>query len=306
MHRIAPASGSVELSTPEPREVCHWLAEQAVAALEDEALLTPKPGLVDRRGPGAHTDLNLDLLLRSARSLRPTFVALAGAAYGRRADQALRAELAAIGRAGEATMYQATAGVNTHRGALWALGLLVASGAMAHSAGSAGQIAARAGAIARYPDHRAPVEAAPSHGSRMRARYGVGGARGEAAAGFPHVIEAGLPALRRARARGVPEPSAWLDALLAIMADLEDTCLLYRGGRAALTLAHDGAREILAAGGVSTPRGYGALCRLDQALLACHASPGGSADLLAATLFLDRVERNADIADNADDTDSCL
>jgi triphosphoribosyl-dephospho-CoA synthase len=276
-----------------PRDVCHTLADLAVAALLDEALLTPKPGLVDRRGSGAHTDLSLDLMLRSARSLHPTFVALAGVARGRQIDQVLREDLATIGREGEAAMYCATAGVNTHRGALWALGLLVAAVALADSAGSATQIAARAGAIARYPDRRAPP-AAHSHGAAMRARHGVGGAPGEAAEGFPHVIEGGLPALRRARARGVPEPLAQLDALCAIMADLDDTCLLYRGGPAALALARDSAREILASGGVATRAGYAVLCRLDCALLACHASPGGSADLLAATLFLDRVEHSAD------------
>jgi triphosphoribosyl-dephospho-CoA synthase len=132
----------------------------------------------------------------------------------------------------------------------------------------------------------------------VRERYGVSGARGEAQRGFPHVITLGLPALRQARAQGVPEPYARLDALLAIMACLEDTCLLYRGGMTALDLARNGAHTIMTRGGTSTPSGHAALGRLDRALVACNASPGGSADLLAATLFLDRLERNTDATCN--------
>jgi triphosphoribosyl-dephospho-CoA synthase len=288
------------LFAPASVEDCIVLADLAVAVLQEEALLTPKPALVDARGPGAHTDLSLDLLLRSAQSLHGTFMALALAARGRRADQVLREDLAAIGREGEAAMLDATSGVNSHRGALWALGLLVASAAMGPPTEPAQRIAARAGAIARYSDRHAPILVAHSHGARVRERYGVSGASGEAQCGFPHVITLGLPALRHARTQGVPEPYARLDALLAIMASLEDTCLLYRGGMTALDLARNGAHAIITRGGTSTPSGYAALGRLDRALVARNASPGGSADLLAATLFLDRLERNADGADNAD------
>jgi triphosphoribosyl-dephospho-CoA synthase len=279
------------------------LADLAVGALQEEALLTPKPALVDARGPGAHTDLSLDLLLRSAQSLHGTFVALARAAQGRRADKALREDLAVIGREGEGAMLSATSGVNTHRGALWALGLLVASAAMGQPPDPIERIAARAGAIALQPDRHAPAPTRRSHGACVQGRYGVSGARGEAQRGFPHVITLGLPALRHARWQGVPKPCAQLDALLAIMASLEDTCLLYRGGMAALELARNGARAIITRGGMSTPSSCAALRRLDRALVACNASPGGSADLLAATLFLDRLERITDATDSADDAD---
>jgi triphosphoribosyl-dephospho-CoA synthase len=264
------------------------LADLAVTALIAEATLTPKPALVDSRGPGAHTDLNLALMLRSAHALHSTFVALACAASGQLPDQVLRERLAAIGREGEQIMLAATGGINTHRGAIWALGLLIAGAALTASEASAHVVAACAGEIARYPDRYAP--SVSSHGACMEERYGVQGARGEAQQGFPHVINVGLPALRGARMRGVPETLARLDALLAIMAHLDDTCLLYRGGYTARNAARYGAQAVLAAGGTSTPEGRAALLRLDKALLALNASPGGSADLLAATLFLDAYE----------------
>jgi len=272
---------------PAPALDAGWLADRAVAALVDEALLTPKPGLVDRRGSGAHADLDLDAMLRSARALHPTFAAIAARAAGERPGPALRADLAAVGREGERAMLAATGGSNAHRGAIWGLGLLVAGAAMDPSRPDPAAIAARAAAVARHPDRLAPDPR--SNGARACARYGVAGARGEAASGFPHVVAVGLPALRRARGRGAPEDGARLDALLAIMGSLEDTCLLHRGGRAALEATRLGARRALAEGGASSPRGRRELLRLDAALLALNASPGGSADCLAAVLFLDRL-----------------
>lgn len=265
------------------------LADLAAWALVEEAELTPKPGLVDRRGPGAHRDLDLEILRRSARALRPAFRAMAEAAQSRQPDQALREELAAIGRVGEVQMMAATGGSNAHRGAIWALGLLLAGTAIAGPAGSH-HIAATAAAIARWPDRFAPQ--ASSNGERVRQAHGAAGARGEAQTGFPHVVAVALPALRASRAAGATETEARLDALLAVMASLDDTCLLHRGGRPALEAAQAGARAVLAVGGTTTPAGRAALQALDADLLARWVSPGGSADLLAAALFLDRIDRS--------------
>jgi len=149
----------------------------------------------------------------------------------------------------------------------------------------AGEVADVAARIARLPDRFAPVM--PSNGSRVCETYGVPGARGEARAGFPHVISIGLPALRRAREQGASETHAQLDTLVAIMAHLPDTCLLHRGGLAALHAAQAGARAVIDAGGTSTIAGWDALLALDGDLLERWASPGGCADLLAACLFLD-------------------
>jgi triphosphoribosyl-dephospho-CoA synthase len=266
------------------------LAHYAVTALIDEAQLTPKPALVDRRGSGAHRDLDLDTMLRSARALEPTFAALARAARRRAEPSALlRAELAQIGRAGELDMLNATGGSNAHRGAIWIVGLLVASAALPMTTRRPNvlQISTRAAQIACFPDRfAAPSD---SHGERARQRYQVGGARREAQDGFPHVVDVGLPALLAARHRGVDENAARLDALLSIMATLDDTCLLHRAGLPGLHAGQHGAQRVLDAGGSSTPAGRDALAALEHDLLTLNASPGGAADLLAATLFLDML-----------------
>ena len=268
-----------------------WLADVAVQSLVDEAELTPKPALVDRRGCGAHRDLDLTIMRRSAHSLRPGFLAMAQAADADAPDSLLRETLGRLGREAEQAMLAVTHGSNTHRGAIWVIGLLVAA-TMRAPENSADAIAAAAARIARHPDRFAPVSL--SNGRRVCHRYGVRGARGEAEDGFPHVVAIALPALRDARRRGRSEEVARLDALLSVMSSLDDTCLLHRGGTEALTVAKQGASEIMAAGGCGSDAGRRRLAALDSALLVRNASPGGAADLLAAALFLDCIERDAE------------
>jgi triphosphoribosyl-dephospho-CoA synthase len=264
------------------------LSTLAVSALIEEAELTPKPALVDQRGNGAHHDLDLARVRRSAEVLQDGFAAIARAATGEQSSLRLREQIGRIGRDMERQMMAATDGSNAHRGAIWSLGLLVAAAARRRSDLSAASLAAEAAAFARLPDRFAPRPL--SNGERARLRFGAAGARGEAQAAFPHVIRIGLPTLLATRDRGAPEDRARLDALMAIMASLDDTCLLHRGGLAALEAAKAGARAVLAAGGTAAPAGRKRLHRLHGELMARWASPGGSADLLSVTLFLDRLE----------------
>jgi triphosphoribosyl-dephospho-CoA synthase len=267
------------------------LAELARQALVAEAELTPKPGLVDRRGSGPHTDLSLELMRLSASAIAPYFAAISTASCGSPFDCTLRAELASIGRAAESAMLRTTGGSNTHKGAIWILGLLIA--AASDGERRPRHLAENAGLLARLPDRAQPQLV--SHGDLVRSRFGAAGARGEAYANFPHVVSVGLPALRAARIHGRTESNSRLHALLSIMALLEDTCVLYRGGVSGLNTVKIGATRVLDAGGPGSATGDIELEHLDHKLLTLRLSPGGSADLLAATLFLDTVEqgRNA-------------
>lgn len=264
------------------------LADLAVQVLIDEADLSPKPGLVDRRGNGAHDDLHLGLMHASAHALWPTFKAMAEAAQSiGEVGQPLREALGQLGREGEIEMLRVTGGVNTHRGAIWALGLLTAA-AVLDSSAKAECIAMTAAGLARLDDPAAPHHP-DSHGARVCRTYGVLGAREQAQHGFPAVIDQGLPQLLASRCIGVGEQNAWLDALLAIMSELTDTCVLHRAGLDGLNRMQQGARAVLAAGGATSLAGRRQLRELDRDMLALNASPGGAADLLAATLFLDRL-----------------
>ena len=273
------------------------LAELARQALVAEVELTPKPGLVDRRGAGAHSDLSLDLMRQSAAAIAPYFEAMGDSAQSMPFDRGLRTEVAAIGRAAESAMLQVTNGSNAHKGAIWILGLLVTAASRGIDLNPAA-IAQDAAFLARLPDRAQPQLL--SHGEMVRARYGATGARGEAFAGFPHVLHVGLPTLRAERNRARTETNSRLWALLNIMARLEDTCVLYRGGAEGLAIVQKGASDALLAGGPGSVAGELAMLRLDQELLIRNISPGGAADLLAATLFLDALEQGQNaIEDNS-------
>jgi triphosphoribosyl-dephospho-CoA synthase len=269
-----------------------------VEALIDEVTLAPKPGLVDIRSRGAHHDLDWKLMCASALALQPTFVELARAGIETQPLLALRERIGAIGRVGEARMLDATGGVNTHRGAIWALGLLVTGAAHDLADLAPEAVAARAGSIARVQDRHAP-ELTGNKGEQACLDYNVGGARGQAQAGFPHVVDVALPELVRSRMRGDSETAARLNALLAVMASLDDTCVLARGGPDALAEMQDGARRVLEQGGAAALAGRRELKALDRRLVELHVSPGGAADLLAAALFLDRLQREAAHTSNA-------
>ncbi|MBK5353663.1 triphosphoribosyl-dephospho-CoA synthase [Pseudomonas sp. TH41] len=274
---------------PKTLTLAERLADLAVDALIDEADLSPKPALVDRRGNGAHTDLHLGLMHASALALWPAFKEMAEAAieFGE-VGVPLREAIGRIGREGEQDMLATTGGVNTHRGAIWALGLLVAAVALAPESAAASAITLRAARLALLDDRYAPRSL--SHGALVAQRYGARGAREEAQLGFPAVIQRALPQLKRSRAAGHGEQNARLDALLAVMTQLADTCVLYRAGEHGLQTMQLGAKAVLDAGGSASLAGRRRLHELDQQLIALNASPGGAADLLAACLFIDRVE----------------
>ena len=268
------------------------LADLAVDALIDEADLSPKPALVDRRGNGAHTDLHLGLMHASALSLWPAFKEMAEVAieFGD-VGLPLREALGRIGREGEQAMLATTNGVNTHRGAIWALGLLVAAAALESTNTKSSAVTLRAARLALLEDRYAPRPL--SHGAQVAQRYGARGAREEAQLGFPSVLQRALPQLQRSRASGHGEQNARLDALLAIMTQLADTCVLYRAGEEGLHTIQLGAQAVLDAGGSASLGGRRRLHELDEQLIALNASPGGAADLLAACLFIDRIESGA-------------
>ncbi len=258
----------------------------ASKALLEEAELTPKPGLVDQRGRGSHHDLSLPLFVISAHVLRPYFQRMAEESQRESVQAVLRTMLGRLGREAESEMLKATNGTNTHRGAIWSLGLLTAAAAMQLSP-DADLVCRAAGRIARLPDAfhctQQPVSQQPWR------THPTFGARSEAFNGFPHVLSIGLPALQRARAMGVPENLARVDALLAIMSTLPDTCILQRRGPFALSVVQREAKRVRDLGGCSTPAGSIELEALERTMLQLWVSPGGSADLLAATLFLDQL-----------------
>lgn len=254
------------------------IGRRAAEALRVEARLTPKPGLVDSNNPGAHTDMDLELMLLSADTLEPFFIELARS----QADAEL---VKTLGLRADAAMRQATGGVNTHQGAIYSLGLLCAAiGAGADEVETACIAAGNLAVQIVLLDSPNPILELLST-REAAAKLGFGGARAEAASGFSTVRTLGLPVLRRKLKAGWSEDDALLTSLLYLMTSNEDTNLVQRGGPEELNRVQIWANNLLYV--ELTPAELRrALLEADEDFIRRNLSPGGSADLLAVTWFL--------------------
>ncbi|NCB41612.1 MAG: citrate lyase holo-[acyl-carrier protein] synthase [Clostridia bacterium] len=246
------------------------LASLAVQALIKEAELSPKPGLVDSNNNGAHQDMDLDMFLRSAAVLRPYFVDCVR--LGAREDDCME-KLQEAGILAEYTMLKETGGVNTHKGAIFALGIYL--GALGGTLLRGGDVFGR---CRQLINKKLSINKTitTTHGAQVKQIYKVGGAMEEALLGFP-TAKKGAEALKESEGDA-------LYALLRIMENLEDTNLLYRGGLDALTYVKERASEILR---LSPEKRKNALFLMDQECMERNISPGGSADMLALALLMD-------------------
>jgi triphosphoribosyl-dephospho-CoA synthase len=275
------------LSDPAPTAYARWIGRAAIASLYDELALAPKPGLVSFVDAGSHRDMDATTFVRSLFALRHYFPRIAM----RGGSQAPFEDLQALGIAAETRMLQATGGVNTHRGAVFTLGLLSAAAGLARARCTPQTLretlleqwgAALSARCAR-------PSPATSNGSRAVLAHGLRGANEEAARGLPAVFELATPALAQARQQGLDDRLARLQTLFAIMAALDDTNLAHRGGLAGLRFAQAQARSFLRAGGAARPDALAHAQALHRAFVARHLSPGGAADVLAAACFVERV-----------------
>jgi len=268
---------------PATKPAVAFVPALAARALRQELDLTPKPGLVDRANSGAHRDMDYALFLASIDAITPWFARFEQAGF-EHAHKPAAAQLRLIrpmGIACEQAMFAATDGVNTHKGGIFSLGLL--SFAAGRLRGLGWQLSADAlcnevsaicrGLVARELAGRAQAITA---GEKQFRDYGLTGARGEAEQGFITVRRAVLPFWQQEQGE-----CRLHNALLRLMAVNRDSNLVSRGGLAGLRYVQDYAQQLLATGWERDD-----LRQMDQALIARHLSPGGSADLLAVAYVL--------------------
>lgn len=290
-----------------PTTTPYLLAHLACDALQQELDTTPKPGLVDQHDSGAHADMDYHLMQRSIHALRPYFVQLAQVAQQ---GQLTHPVVSAIGIEAERAMLAATGGVNTHRGALFSMGLaIVAAGSSLSEHSEYSEYSeysehSEHSEYSEYSEHsdnsehserpnpsslqsaiaqlaQAFPDTQGTHGSRAVSQYQAKGALAMAREGYKQLFSDWLPFLHNLKQQG--DPYAHHKTLLRIMSQLDDTNILHRCGAEVASQVKAEAADMLAH--FSTD----ALDDMNRRYSAENISPGGSADMLALTIFTNAI-----------------
>lgn len=282
-----------------PTTIPYIIGHLASMALQAELDTTPKPGLVDRNDNGAHRDMDHTLMQRSIQALHPYFVRLAQ--LGFTDQQPCHDEIVNIGIEAEREMFKATGGVNTHKGALFSIGLAAVAlagesfcritkaegcGTMAYNDVNSKQIQSLSNSIASlarlFPDTNG------THGSKAKANNILKGALDNAREGYTQLFKAWLPFYIDRIAEG--DNYALHKTLLRIMCDLDDTNIVYRTSMETMQEVKTEARKML-----DTSRNIvnfeAALQAMNTDYIHRNISPGGSADMLSLVVFLSCVVR---------------
>lgn len=282
-----------------PTTIPYIIGHLASMALQAELDTTPKPGLVDRNDNGAHRDMDHALMQRSIQALHPYFVRLAQ--LGFTGKQPCHDEIVNIGIEAEREMFKATGGVNTHKGALFSIGLAAVAlagesfcritqaegcGTMAYNDVNSKQIQSLSNSIASlarlFPDTNG------THGSKAKANNILKGALDNAREGYTQLFKAWLPFYIDRIAEG--DNYALHKTLLRIMCDLDDTNIVYRTSMETMQEVKTEARQML-----DTSRNIvnfeAALQAMNTDYIHRNISPGGSADMLSLVVFLSCIVR---------------
>ena len=287
---------------PLPTILPQLMISLARNAMREEIYLTPKPGLVDANNNGSHNDMTLDTFILSINAISPyigQFLLASWNAPNCPASELLSL-LRPIGINAEKAMFKATNGVNTHKGMIFILGLI--SGAVgwlrarnmhvdANGISEVIQTACQHLVEEELTQQSNEVSNSATAGEKTYQKYGLSGARGEAESGLSSIIHYALPAYKKSLKNGATTQQAMHHTLLTLLANNNDSNLVSRGGLEGLSFVKARASELLKQKEDRFFCFEKSLVDFDNQLMAKNLSPGGSADLLAATWLINEIEQ---------------
>lgn len=276
-------------------------------ALLEEVYTTPKPGLVDLWDCGAHEDMTVSLFEKSAGTiavyLMYMFVAGEKEFFEKNRDlKRLFSEIQLIGRKAEKEMFQSTDGVNTHKGAIFMVGLIAAAcGYCIHQKRESdfsdkwiekvfSVISLMTKEYVNEYFDQLCLDNAISHGDYLYLLHGKKGIRGEAAKGFPVLKRAVQSMDYWYKKMELDENQIKINVLMDVSAHLDDMNIIYRSSEETLKWYQKRVNEIRIKGGASTHDGLKEIIKLNQECIEKNISPGGAADYLAAVILLKKIE----------------
>ncbi len=285
--RYSPNLSSMPIS--KKNHLSTQLAFLACKALYAELISYPKPGLVSFYDTGSHKDMDRITFTKSISTLYEYFTNIADAVMFNCSFQ----DMVDIGIKAEQKMLTATNDINTHKGAIFSLGLLVAA-----------TVKTLKNNIPLTPEsiqntllnswsndiinHPIPNT---THGRKVVNSYNSNGILKEAADGFPIIFNIALPCLQHTLKMTENWNCSLIQTFFKILSVLDDTNILFRGGKEALSFVRNEAASFLKNNGVYNQNWYTTAKRIHQSFIEKQLSPGGCADMLACTVFLSYLKQ---------------
>lgn len=258
-----------------PTTIPFLLSYLAVQSIKAELDTTPKPGLVDKADNGAHSDMDYNLMLKSIYSLHPYFTELSCLAYNE--DVINIDKIKTIGIEAEKQMLFTTNGVNTYKGALFSMGLVLYAASYLCQQRDKVQEQQLQKTIKLLSSKFSQPD--DTHGKKVVEKHNVKGALASAINGYPLLFDEWLPFFIKHK----NEEHSLIKLLLFIMTNLDDTNIYYRKGEEVVAHVKQQAQEILDDFSIDRVE------KLNREFVKENISPGGAADMLSLTLFIDSI-----------------
>lgn len=264
------------------------LGEFSLKAMLYEISSYPSPGLVSPVSSGAHRDMDYFTFLNSISSLDPYMYKFAKAGYCDKSPKEIFKDIREIGKDAEKVMLESTKGINTHKGMIFLMGISLAASSKAiyeHKEFDyiSTVIKQMTEGIVQSELLNKNASEKCTYGEKIFDKYGITGVRGEVEEGLPIIFEKSLKYYREKEY--LTEKDRLVQTLVYIMCYCEDTNILHRRSMEKLTYVHEAASEAIELGGVETIEGRSEIENLDYKFSKEGISPGGSADLLAITVY---------------------
>ena len=271
------------------------IAGYAIEAMLCEVAAYPSPGLVSSISKGAHIDMDHYSFIKSTSILSRYMVLFAEEGYSKRDPKEIFKDIRSIGMEAENEMFNGTKGVNTHKGMIFLLGISCAAVTKAmHDKKNFKEIQEIIKQMTRgiVQDELFCMnkDNAISHGEKLFLKYNVEGIRGQVERGIPLVFNYSFDIYKKNNFLKLND--RLIHTLLSIMKHCEDSNIIHRHSMDTLKEVQQKATHIISVGGMTTAIGKLSIEALDKEFIERHISPGGSADLLAVTIFFNFVEKH--------------
>lgn len=275
-------------------KICLKISELAIESMLYEVSCHPSFGLVSPISNGSHKDMDFFTFIKSSVVLFPYMYMVAKSSYCKESPEIIFKNIRPIGIKAEKEMFKKTENANTHKGMIFSMGLCVAASAKTVYEGiefdNIRDIIKdmTAGIVEKELYKINCNDVSKSNGEKIFLKFGHTGIRGEAEMGFPVIFDAALDTYNECR--DLNENDRLVQTLITIMQHAEDSTIIHRHSPDVLKEVQALSKYIIEIGGMYSEIGRKTIYTISGQFENRNISPGGSADLLACTVFLSKIK----------------